>query len=80
MQRHGPVPWWWPRRDAETVVTRLTAAGCVAAEEEAGELLAAAPDEKTLERWLLRREEGEPLWSAGSLLQPAACSAPGGGS
>jgi len=68
VQRDGPVPWWWPRRDAETVVTRLTAAGCVAAEEEAGELLAAAPDEKTLERWLLRREQGEPLaWVTGTV-------------
>jgi release factor glutamine methyltransferase len=42
-------------------VHRLTAAGCVAAAEEAAELLAAAPDEPTLEAWLRRREQGEPL-------------------
>ena len=47
---------------------RLTAAGCVAAEEEADELLAAAPDDATLESWLRRREQGEPLaWITGSL-------------
>jgi len=53
---------------AETVIGRLMAAGCVAAEEEADELLAAAPDEPTLEAWISRREQGEPLaWITGTL-------------
>lgn len=52
---------------AESVVDRLSAAGCVAADEEAHELLAAAPDDDTLEAWLRRREEGEPLaWIIGT--------------
>jgi release factor glutamine methyltransferase len=51
------------------VVDRLVAAGCVAAAEEAAELLAAAPDEPTLEAWLRRREQGEPLaWITSTLL------------
>jgi release factor glutamine methyltransferase len=37
------------------------AAGCVAAAEEAATFLTAAPDEPTLEAWLCRREQGEPL-------------------
>jgi len=38
----------------------------VAAEDEARELLAAAPDAATLEAWLRRREAGEPLaWIVG---------------
>jgi len=50
------------------VVDRLVAAGCVAAEAEAADLLAAAPDRDTLERWLARREQGEPLaWITGTL-------------
>jgi release factor glutamine methyltransferase len=50
------------------VVNRLVAAGCVAADEEAGELLSAAPDQATLETWLRRRERGEPLaWITGRL-------------
>jgi release factor glutamine methyltransferase len=44
----------------EAVVERLVAAGCVAADEEAAEFLAAAPDSPTLEAWLRRREQGEP--------------------
>jgi release factor glutamine methyltransferase len=48
------------------VVERLAAAGCVAADEEADELIAAAPDALTLEAWLARREQGEPLaWIIG---------------
>jgi release factor glutamine methyltransferase len=48
------------------VVDRLTAAGCVAAEEEASELLAFAPDDETAESWIVRRERGEPLaWITG---------------
>lgn len=43
------------------VVERLVSAGCVAALEEAGELLDAAPDADVLEAWLGRREQGEPL-------------------
>jgi hypothetical protein len=42
--------------DPAALTDRLLAAGCVAAEEEAGELLAAAPDEATLEAWVRRRE------------------------
>lgn len=45
------------------------AAGCVAAAEEATELLAAATDEATLEMWLRRREQGEPLaWITGTVV------------
>jgi release factor glutamine methyltransferase len=52
----------------DAVIDRLLAAGCVAAEEEAEELVAAAPDEATLEAWLARREQGEPLaWITGAL-------------
>ena len=49
-------------------IDRLRAAGCVAAEEEAEELWAAAPDEATLESYLTRRERGEPLaWITGTI-------------
>ena len=59
-RRLVPVP--------QAVVDRLWAAGCVAADEEAEELVVAAPDEATLEAWLARREQGEPLaWITGSL-------------
>ena len=55
-----------PRRAA--VVDRLEAAGCVAADEEAADFLAAAPDEPTLEAWLRRRERGEPsAWITGTV-------------
>lgn len=51
------------------VVNRLMAAGCVAAAEEAAELVAAAPDEATLETWVCSRERGEPLaWITGTVL------------
>ena len=51
------------------VADRLLAAGCVAAAQEASELLAAAPDETTLEAWLCRREQGEPLaWITGTVV------------
>jgi release factor glutamine methyltransferase len=51
------------------VVRRLTAAGCVAAAEEAAELVTAAPDEPALEAWLDRRERGEPLaWITGTVV------------
>jgi release factor glutamine methyltransferase len=51
----------------EGVISRLAAAGCVAAVEEADELLSGAPDGATLERWIRRREEGEPLaWITGT--------------
>lgn len=50
------------------VADRLALAGCVAADEEAAELIAAAPDEATLAHWLGRREQGEPLaWIVGSV-------------
>ncbi|HEY8544568.1 MAG TPA: methyltransferase domain-containing protein [Acidimicrobiales bacterium] len=52
----------------DVVTERLLAAGCVAAEEEAEELVAAAPDPATLDAWLSRREQGEPLaWIVGSM-------------
>jgi release factor glutamine methyltransferase len=55
--------------DVATVVNRLSAAGCVAADEEAEELIAAAPDDSTLEVWIRRREHGEPLaWIIGTVL------------
>lgn len=45
---------------------RLLAAGCVAAEVEAQELLSAALDAETIELWARRRERGEPLaWIVG---------------
>lgn len=51
------------------VVNRLMAAGCVAAAGETAEFVASAPDEATLETWVCRREEGEPLaWITGSVL------------
>ena len=50
------------------VVCRLAAAGCVAADEEAGEMVAAAPDRATLGAWMRRREAGEPLaWIVGTI-------------
>ncbi|MHB1989023.1 MAG: N5-glutamine methyltransferase family protein [Acidimicrobiales bacterium] len=53
--------------DGGAVTRRLAVAGCVAAEEEAAELLVAAPDEVTLESWVQRRETGEPLaWITGT--------------
>ena len=52
----------------EWVVRRLRAAGCIAAEEEADELLAGAPDTAKLEEWVGRREAGEPLaWITGTV-------------
>jgi release factor glutamine methyltransferase len=49
------------------ITDRLRAAGCVAAEEEAEELVNAAPDRCNLETWLQRRERGEPLaWIIGT--------------
>jgi release factor glutamine methyltransferase len=50
----------------DEVCRRLTAVGCVAAAEEAAELVERAPDAAGLERWVRRREEGEPLaWITG---------------
>jgi len=49
-----------------TLSDRLRDAGCVAADEEAAELLAEAPDDATLESWISRRQQGEPLaWITG---------------
>ena len=51
-----------------TVVERLVAAGCVAAADEAEKLIGAAPDDNTLEAWIRRREQGEPLaWIIGTM-------------
>lgn len=53
---------------AAAVCERLALAGCVAADEEADELLASAPDAATLEHWVARRERGEPLaWITGKM-------------
>jgi release factor glutamine methyltransferase len=55
-----------PHPAVSAIAERLLAAGCVAPEEEAEELLAAAPDPRLLEHWLNRRERGEPLaWITG---------------
>jgi len=52
--------------DRATVVGALTRAGCVAAEEEAEELMAAASDGADLQHLLDRRLTGEPLaWITG---------------
>jgi release factor glutamine methyltransferase len=54
--------------DMAHAVRRLVAAGCTAAEEEAAEFVAAAPDRATLDDWLRRREEGEPpAWIVGGV-------------
>jgi release factor glutamine methyltransferase len=54
------------RATHKVVSERLAAAGCVAAEEEARELVAHAPDGATLDAWVARRERGEPLaWITG---------------
>ena len=51
------------------VAGRLAAAGCIGATEEAAALLAAAPDAPTLEAWVRRREQGEPLtWITGTIV------------
>jgi release factor glutamine methyltransferase len=51
-----------------TVVDRLVAAGCVAATDEAAELVAAASDDASLGAMVRRREQGEPLpWITGGL-------------
>lgn len=52
----------------DATVARLVAAGCVAASDEATELVAAAADGAELESMIARREQGEPLpWITGSL-------------
>jgi release factor glutamine methyltransferase len=51
------------------VIERLRVAGCVAAEREASDLAAAAPDDDVLESWIRRRERGEPLaWITGTTI------------
>jgi len=50
-----------------SVVERLERAGCVAADEEAVDLIGAAADDRVLETWLRRREQGEPpAWLIGT--------------
>jgi release factor glutamine methyltransferase len=50
----------------DMVTRRLAAAGCVAAEDEAAELVSKAAGVGALEQWLRRREHGEPLaWIVG---------------
>jgi release factor glutamine methyltransferase len=49
-----------------TLAARLAAAGCVAADDEARELLLDAPDSHELDARVRRREDGEPLaWITG---------------
>jgi hypothetical protein len=73
----GPPPWPVPMNedgphrgadpDLAAVTARLLAAGCVAAAAEAASFLAAAPDRRTLDSWLVRREQGEPpAWITGT--------------
>jgi release factor glutamine methyltransferase len=51
-----------------TIARRLAAAGCVAPDDEARELLHDAPDDAELEARLQRREAGEPLaWITGRM-------------
>jgi release factor glutamine methyltransferase len=53
--------------DVAKATRRLRAAGCVAADAEAPELVDAAPDPGTLDAWVARREMGEPLaWIVGA--------------
>lgn len=55
------------RTNVDAIADRLAAAGCVAADDEARELTAAAPDGATLDGWVRRREHGEPLaWLTGT--------------
>ena len=52
----------------EAVVDTLARAGCVAAADEAAELVAAAADEAELRTWAARRAGGEPLaWVVGAV-------------
>lgn len=56
----------FPSRIGQDVSERLARAGCVAADEEAEDLLTSAPDVVTLMAWVFRREQGEPLaWIVG---------------
>ncbi len=51
-----------------SVSERLSEAGCVAAEDEAAELLRFSADPRNLEDWVCRREAGEPLaWVTGRI-------------
>ncbi len=70
MTEHGPDtapdPGTDPGPDAAAIVRALEGAGCVAAAEEAGELLATARDAADLRQKLERRLTGEPLaWVVG---------------
>ena len=52
----------------EKITTRLSAAGCVAAGDEAVELARCASDDEAVEALVARRERGEPLaWITGSV-------------
>jgi release factor glutamine methyltransferase len=52
-----------------SIVARLAAAGCVAPDDEARELLYDAPDTRELDARVRRREAGEPLaWITGRIL------------
>ncbi len=52
----------------QVTATRLRAAGCLTADDEAALFVEAAPDPATLDRWIERREQGEPpAWIIGSV-------------
>lgn len=55
-----------PAVEASRIAARLRVAGCVDAEGEAAELIAAAADVDQLDRWIDRRTRGEPVaWITG---------------
>ncbi len=57
---------WDGPLDLDSVIRALRSAGCVAAEDEADELLGTAQDERHLRSMLARRRAGEPLaWITG---------------
>jgi release factor glutamine methyltransferase len=63
----SPVPTGARPGRGELIET-LTAAGCVAADDEVDELLSVATDDAALDRMLARRTTGEPLaWIVGSV-------------
>ena len=54
--------------DLSAIARRLAATGCIRPDDEARELVTAASDEATLERWIGMRDRGEPLaWIVGSV-------------
>jgi release factor glutamine methyltransferase len=63
IEHHAPVG---PSYDLDAITHVLRASGCVAADEEAEELMTAARDDGELAAWVERRRTGEPLaWITG---------------